>query len=371
MKRRNLPPNIFECNGWLYVRFEHRGESQRVALRIHKDAPKAISKAKAERDRILGDRGAYLEARSQPEALRLAEFAERYLLLKPEPADLSERRRIVGLFLEAFPKRNLDQISRLDIEALRDAWTENLGNRTVNLRLQVISALFNRALLESADPNLPTLLTVNPCKGVKRLEEKGRDRILELEEEEERLLKYCPRWLYPIVIAALSTGMRQGELLALKRAQVNWGEGEYGFIHLKPEDTKGGKLARSKGRRILKPRDIPMTGRCRVALESMTPNLRHTRFFSGSVGAPVSKNTLTDNFRKACALAGIEGLTFHDLRHTAATRYAEAGADAFELCDLFGWADIRMAQRYVKTGGKRLERMMRRIAVPREEREAK
>jgi integrase len=37
---------------------------------------------------------------------------------------------------------------------------------------------------------------------------------------------------------------------------------------------------------------------------------------------------------------------FHDLRHTAASRMADEGADAFTLASIFGWSDIRMALRY-------------------------
>jgi integrase len=44
--------------------------------------------------------------------------------------------------------------------------------------------------------------------------------------------------------------------------------------------------------------------------------------------------------------AKIKDFRFHDLRHTAATRMADAGADAFTLCSIFGWSDIRMALRY-------------------------
>ncbi len=44
--------------------------------------------------------------------------------------------------------------------------------------------------------------------------------------------------------------------------------------------------------------------------------------------------------------AGIKDLRFHDLRHTAATRMGDAGADAFTLAPIFGWSDIRMAMRY-------------------------
>jgi site-specific recombinase XerD len=46
------------------------------------------------------------------------------------------------------------------------------------------------------------------------------------------------------------------------------------------------------------------------------------------------------------SLGKVQGLRFHDLRHTAATRMTARGADAFTLCSIFGWSDIRRALRY-------------------------
>lgn len=52
------------------------------------------------------------------------------------------------------------------------------------------------------------------------------------------------------------------------------------------------------------------------------------------------------SFAKAVRDAKIKDLRFHDLRHTAATRMGDFGADAFTLAAIFGWSDIRMAMRY-------------------------
>lgn len=52
------------------------------------------------------------------------------------------------------------------------------------------------------------------------------------------------------------------------------------------------------------------------------------------------------SFTRAIKDAKITDLRFHDLRHPAATRIEDAGADAFTLAAIFGWSDIRMAMRY-------------------------
>lgn len=50
--------------------------------------------------------------------------------------------------------------------------------------------------------------------------------------------------------------------------------------------------------------------------------------------------------RRAVNIANIKDFRFHDLRHTAATRMADAGADAFTLMKILGHSDIRMTSRY-------------------------
>ncbi len=69
------------------------------------------------------------------------------------------------------------------------------------------------------------------------------------------------------------------------------------------------------------------------------------------------------SFAKALRDAKIKDLRFHDLRHTAATRMGDAGADAFTLAAIFGWSDIRMAMRYTHAMEDAKRRAVEAIAV--------
>ena len=65
--------------------------------------------------------------------------------------------------------------------------------------------------------------------------------------------------------------------------------------------------------------------------------------------SPKTEGRLVDvkfRFDKAKRAAEPKDFRFHDLRHTAATRMADGGADAFALAEIFGWSDVRMALRY-------------------------
>jgi integrase len=54
------------------------------------------------------------------------------------------------------------------------------------------------------------------------------------------------------------------------------------------------------------------------------------------------------SFRKACKLAGIEGLVWQALRATFGTRLGEAGSDAYTIAQLMGHSDVRTTQRYLR-----------------------
>ena len=63
-------------------------------------------------------------------------------------------------------------------------------------------------------------------------------------------------------------------------------------------------------------------------------------------------------FTYALRKAGIEDFHFHDLRHTCATRLGDRGASAFEIAQIMGWSDIRMAMRYTHATGDGIRRAM-------------
>lgn len=68
------------------------------------------------------------------------------------------------------------------------------------------------------------------------------------------------------------------------------------------------------------------------------------------------------SFRSACDDAKIFGLRFHDLRHTAATRFADAGADVFTIASILGHADLRMTARYTHALESRKREALEKIA---------
>src|SRR5262249_46342844 len=128
-----------------------------------------------------------------------------------------------------------------------------------------------------------------------------------------------------IVIAALNTGMRLGEILSLTWSNVNL---ENGFIVITAEKSKSGRLRR-----------IPINSVLRAVLVAL-PKTHELVFPSPATGGAwySSSNPLKTAFRAACRRAKITGLRFHDLRHTFASRLVQAGVSLVDVSKLLGHA---------------------------------
>lgn len=184
----------------------------------------------------------------------------------------------------------------------------------------------------------------NPMRNVSRLEEpKGRVRFLS-DDERTALLEACRNSpdpdLYLIVLLALSTGARKGELLGL-----TWADVDVQRQRITLEDTK------NRDRRVL-----PLAG---PALEAVKARSRTGRrldtplVFPGRVRArkdgtrpEPGPKSIEKVWRAALAEAGIENFRFHDLRHSAASYLAMNGATLAELAEILGHRTLAMVRRY-------------------------
>lgn len=122
-------------------------------------------------------------------------------------------------------------------------------------------------------------------------------------------------------LLALETAMRQGEIFGLTWEKVQWDK-----CHLHLPETKNGTS-----------RDVPLSKRAIELLKSLNPGTG--RIF------PMPQASAGVIFRRAVALAGIEGLTFHDARHTATTRLA-GKLDMLTLARMTGHKDPRQLLLY-------------------------
>ncbi len=196
---------------------------------------------------------------------------------------------------------------------------------TVNRELALLRNAYNIAI------RVYKWCKYNPVSETKFDKENNkRDRWL-TPEEEKRLLNTLEGRYKEIVIQALNTGMRQDEILSLR-----WPEVDLFRRTLTILKSKNGER-----------RTIPLN---QTALELLKAKnkVRHISnyVFPSQVGTKIQTNRLVRAFIKAVKRAGLEDFHFHDLRHTFATRLAQAGVDLYKIAKLLGHRDITTTQRY-------------------------
>jgi integrase len=176
------------------------------------------------------------------------------------------------------------------------------------------------------------VLDDNPMRKVRQMTEpRGRVRFLTAAER-EALLSECgahSESLRLILVLALSTGARRGEILGMRWPDVDLKRGTLTF-----QETKNGER-----------RSTPLTG---YAAELMRDQAKVRQIgsdlvFPGTKGNPLQIGKM---FAEAVERAGIQDFHFHDLRHTAASALAMNGATLAEIAEVLGHKTLQMVKRY-------------------------
>jgi integrase len=165
----------------------------------------------------------------------------------------------------------------------------------------------------------------NPCERGGRLYAGSRRDKIWTREDESAFLQTTPAYIRLGFLLALWTGQRQGDLLRLP-----WSGYDGARIRLRQSKT---------GTRI----EIPVGGPLKLALDEAAKRKRSTVVLTNSSGNAWTEHGFRSSWRKACAKAGVDGLTFHDLRGTAVTRLALAGATESQIAVFTGHSlnDVR------------------------------
>lgn len=203
------------------------------------------------------------------------------------------------------------------------------SNATVTKYLKNLSHAFNIAVKKWG------WITENPIlKVTTPAQPKGRVRFLD-DDERTNLLAACKESknpvLYPCVVLALATGMRQGELMSLKWNDVDLKNG-VAILH----ETKNGERRR-----------VPISG---LALELLKEHSKIRRIDTAllfpSKLKPQQPVDLKKSFQTALIKAQIDNFHWHDLRHCTASYLAMNGASLAEIAEVLGHKTLSMVKRY-------------------------
>ena len=270
------------------------------------------------------DHNTFVDSR-EAEQTTLLEALDRYEReVTPRKKGAAQERYRIGKWKrDDLALRSLASIRGVDLAGWRDRrLAEGASPTTVRNDLALISHLFSVASrewgLESLGNPVQKIAVPSPAR--------ARDRRLQ-GDEEARLLAAseavgCP-WLKSLMLVAMETGMRQGELLGLTWPDVDLGRR---VAHL--EDTKNGEA-----------RDVPLSSVAVAVLRDLS------RCLDGRV-FPLTKDQATYFFSRATEKAKIADLRFHDLRHEATSRLFEKGLNAMEAAAVTGHKTLHMLKRY-------------------------
>ena len=226
--------------------------------------------------------------------------------------------------------RKLSNITAKEIDDYKTIRLKQVKPSTVNRELAALRHLFY--LAEKWDK----FYGKNPVAKSGLLKEDNlQERILSFEEEQLLIQNSSPH-LVPILVTALNTGMRKMEVLTLTWKDIDF---DKSFITIRKTISKSKKVRR-----------IPINSKLRGVLLKQKIKTQHSGYvFLTNEGLPYSaKNpsALKRTYGTACNKAGIKGLRFHDLRHTAATRMIENTGNIVAVSKILGHADIRTTMRY-------------------------
>jgi integrase len=168
-------------------------------------------------------------------------------------------------------------------------------------------------------------ISVNPCEKGGRLYEGTRVDFIWRIEDEAAFLEHGPAHLHLPLLLALWTGQRQGDLLRLP-----WSS--YDGTHIRLRQSKTGTRV-----------TIPVGAPLKVALDAAAKGKQSTLVMVNSDGRPWTPDGFRASWGKACKRAGIEEVTFNDLRGTAVTRLALVGCTEAEIAAITGHSmrDVR------------------------------
>lgn len=226
----------------------------------------------------------------------------------------------------SFAGMNVKEISPKKIaehKALR--LSDGVKPATIGKELQLLSNALNLAVREWE------WLEASPFERVKiDVPDNKMERWIN-REEESMLLAACPEWLKEIILFAVNTGMRKGEILSLRWPQVDLDNRVITLLVTKNKEK----------------RSLPINETVYQLLKRKMEARKSSGYvFPSGTGTKIISHNLSRSFRIAREKVGLDDVRFHDLRHTAGSRMAQSGVDIYTIAKILGHKTLTMTIRY-------------------------
>jgi integrase len=252
---------------------------------------------------------------------------------------ITDYKHMVGRIKGELGGLRLADITPERLEAYRDQLTaRGLANRTVNKYLIVLHGVFQRAMKTHGLP-------ANPLRLVEKRPNRKRASIDVYSREEVMALVRAAATEQDaaVYLTAAFTGLRMGELLALRWRDVDF---ELAAVHVRRSFTGGKEDTPKSGRE----RTVPMAEEVAAALARLSQRQDFTGdgdlVFCGALGGHLMPSDRRARYKSAIKKADLRQLRFHDLRHTFGT-HAIRTADSREVMEWMGHQDLKTTQIYL------------------------
>ena len=253
------------------------------------------------------------------------DLVEDYLQNEYKGTRPQQQRSRLNYWINLIGSIQVIDVTKVDIKIGLSRLPNDMSNATINKYKKASSVVFNYGIREYD-------LTKNPTQYIRSLpEKKGRTRYLS-DNERKRLFKACrgSKWnkLYLLVLMAITTGARRGELLSLRWNSVDIVK-QTAYVLT----SKNGE-----------PRVLPLTQSVIKELEKFS--LNNSSLIFASEIKPDKPYFFYKQWNRVRVEAELIDFRFHDLRHTTASYLAQNGATLLEIADVLGHKQIEVTMRY-------------------------
>jgi integrase len=241
------------------------------------------------------------------------------------------------------------QLNQVRLKTLEDFRAYRTSTEKMDPRTAYTDGLVLKGFFKFAAHPARGLLAANPAAAWELRKPVKPQAYCFTTEEAEKLLAGCREWLRPILTTLAFTGMRIGELINLKRKDVDFEQGVI-RVRIRADWTP-------KGRRD---RTIPMHPRVRQAMSALKPD---DFFFTGPHGGRVKENYTLDCFKADRDKLGIKQGTLHTFRHFFVSLCASSGKVPLSTCmSWVGHRDAAMVWHYYHLSESASREAMARLA---------
>lgn len=304
---------------WVDYRFKGQRKRKRIG------SSKAVADIYYKKIKVAIAENRYLDINKEPK-VKFEELAEMYISLHAKPNKKSWYGDIkkIRILSKSFGGKYINEITPLMIDRYKTERRQKVSPATTNRDLACLKCMFNKAVQWGK-------LKESPAKHIKLFKENNKRTIYLEQPEINNLLSNCHGYLRVIVIIALNTGMRKGEILGLR-----WEDIDFNIDIIYLHCTKNGES-----------REIPINKQVKMALLTINKHKKSSYIFNNKQSQPLGD--IKKGFLTAMGKSGIlknSKFRFHDLRHTFASHLVMSGVDLNTVRELLGHKSINMTLRY-------------------------